>query len=202
METGMPYGSKEQVGHLLLDEVRHRFANEFACALASLQLTKARISVAAPMIDQAIERMGYQIRLQRFMLECCEREAGEAILALSNLLSASRAQPCRFSVKLSGAPIKLEDALMRILLISAYELLNNAVKHAHDDSESIRVRLARRGTRLVLTVANLTRSQHVSSETRGGAGTEIIRKLLRPIDGRVVMRENHEAFIAQVRIPL
>ncbi|KZX87789.1 hypothetical protein A3726_09190 [Erythrobacter sp. HI0037] len=53
----------------LLDEARHRHGNELASALASLSLVKAAGVVDNPLLDQAIERLGYNVRIERLILD-------------------------------------------------------------------------------------------------------------------------------------
>ncbi len=53
----------------LLDEARNRHGNELASALASLSLVKAGGVMDNPVLDQAIERLGYNVRIERLILD-------------------------------------------------------------------------------------------------------------------------------------
>jgi hypothetical protein len=181
----------------LIDEARHRHGNELASALASLSLVKAGGVVDNPLLDQAIERLGYNVRIERLILSPGTPDLGDALLDLCSLLACTRIERPIFNVKLSGRP-KLRELRMRLALQVAYEFLVNASKAAVPHAPPIKVRLSDRPGRIVLSVLNECRE----GERRGpGAGLAVLRRLARPYHGRIAARRDGSNFVAQFILP-
>lgn len=182
----------------LLDEARHRHGNELASALASLSLVKAGGGMDSPLLDQAIERLGYNVRIERLILDPGTPDLGDALLDLCSLLACTRIERPIFNVKLSGRPKLRELRRMRLALQVAYEFLVNASKAAGPHAPPIRVRLSDRPGRIVLSVLNQC---HEGERPGAGAGLAVLRRLARPYHGRIAARRDGSNFVAQFILP-
>ena len=182
----------------LLDEARHRHGNELASALASLSLVKAGGVRDNPLLDQAIERLGYNVRIERLMLDPGTPDLGDALLDLCTLLACTRIERPVFNVKLSGRPKVRDLSAMRLALQVAYEFLVNASKRSGAHAAPIRVRLSGRPRRIILSVLNECRDEE---QPGTGSGLTVLRRLVQPYHGRVAARRDGPNFVGQFILP-
>lgn len=185
---------------LLLDEVRHRHANEFAAAAAALSLVRASGSVDHPLLDQAIQRMDASARIERLLTDPRTPDLGDAVARLCSLITVSRTLRPTFSVKVVGSPAIEDLTSMRMLLRVAYELLANAAKNTGLAGSAISVRVAASPDSLRLTVVN-RRDEREAGTSLPGSGIEILRRLARPLTGTVACREEGGRFVVQAIFP-
>lgn len=140
---------------LALDEARHRHANEFAAALATLHVVRARTDATLPHLDDAIDRLDAQVALNRLLLEGDGAgDVGTRLARLCHFLLRSRAGENDLRIALRARGTASADCDTGTLLLIAYELLNNAIKHAERGREPIRVALTCGTSHARLSVAN------------------------------------------------
>ena len=189
-----------QASLLLLEENRHRQANEYAAALASLQLVKAGLPFQNDLIDLAISRLHNQVRLERFLLGNQPSDLGSAVGELAELISKSRVAGAIFDVKTVGVPKPVANSARATVLLVLYELLLNVAKHA-DTSMVCRVRCAWRANILVLTIANQAAPNTSKRARFPSDGMRIVQRLLDQVDGKLVVRRDAHIHVAQVHVP-
>lgn len=199
-----PDDRSHALGLALIDEARHRHANEFACALAALQLTRARSTADIPLIDDAIKRLEGSVRLERLLLNAEAKSIEETLLSLCSLLSVTRGWEAGFLVTIRGEGASCDAGRMKIMLLVAYELLANAIERSGEHGDKIRVRMHRRPGMLRLSVANRLPElpKGATSGSRRGSGLSILSRLLTPVGGRVACRREGEKFVAQAFLPV
>lgn len=186
---------------VLLEEARHRHANEFASALASLQLVRARSTEREPLIEDAIRRLEGNVRIERLLLAPDGNDLGMLVLELCSLLSLTRPGRPRFRVRFLRRPVLRDHRLIRLILLVAYELLGNAARRSNCDDAEILIRIAAGGRRLRISVTNHIGTDH--SASRGGArGLEILRQLTAPFGGRIACRQEADRFVAHATFPV
>lgn len=187
----------------LLDEARHRHANEYAAALAALQLVRAGLTEDQPLITEAIQRLEGGIRIERFLLNPGNEDLAMVLLELCSLLSHTRIGRPRFRVRVLGQAIMRSPLEMRLFLLVAYELLANAAKRASDDQREVSVRLALRRGKLRLTVVNLVAPGHATIKHRNrSGGLDVLRRLVAPVQGRIATSREDGKFVAQAIFPI
>lgn len=184
----------------LIDEARHRHANEFAAALASLHLLKARMAVDDTLVNEAIGRLENAVRLERHLLDCGTPELYPAIVRLCTLLRLTRPGSPRFRLHFRKFPKIPDQASMRSVLLIAYELLTNAIKHAMTQTSVIGVRMTIRDSEIRLSVSNATGDRPSDHGSRG-SGMEIVQSISSHLGGHVRYRIAGHRMIATASLP-
>lgn len=168
---------------LIMDEARHRHANEFAAALATLHLVRARMGMDPGLIGEAIARLEAQVALQRLLIEFPRRphSLGADLARMCHLILRSRSCELPRRINLRAPPSLRSGANARILVLIAYELVNNAVKHSGRDGAGIRVGL--RGGRLNYRLTVTNGFQQTDGLSVGSAGLAIAASLAKSVGG-------------------
>lgn len=198
--TAYRYHSSAWIETVLIDEARHRHANEFASALASLHLVKARMGRSDPLIEEAVARLEAGVRLERHLLDCGTPDLHGALLKLCALISVTRPSQPHFQLDIRQRPFIRDAAQMKLILLMAYELLVNAAKHAVTSPEPIGVRLDVQASQLVLIVRNVAAGIPLASPP-AGSGTRIVRSLAEQLQGEFVRRRLRGKIHSRLRIP-
>lgn len=207
---GMAPGSRHRLqitsALLLLDEARHRHANELACALASLQLAKAGIREPGPLIDKAIARIEAQAALERLLLDPGTEQLAYVLFRLLDLIRSARG--CENGIHLKAATTRIrQHATMRSILTLTYELTINAMRAAGPGG-LVEVLVRRRPGGMDLVVRNRiaetdTPSDALSDGQSGrGHGRFIAQGIVEGLDGTLMWRRRNALQVALARIPL
>lgn len=168
---------------LIMDEARHRHANEFAAALATLHLVRARLGTDPGMIDEGIRRLEAQVALQRLLIEFPSRPASLALALarMCQLMLRSRSDDARRHVALRAPNSLRTGANARILILIAYELVNNAIKYSSPECPDIRMVV--RGGKLNYRLNVSNRFSDRDGPSIGSAGLSIAAELARRAGG-------------------
>lgn len=197
----IPHAHVPSFASALVDAADRRHASEFASALASLQIAKALSAESQPLLDDAIRRIEGHMRIERMLLVPEGRDLGNLLLELCSLLSLTRPDRPRFRVRLVGCPLLIRDQpRLRIVLIVAYEFLEDAARRwdAGGEEISIRVAAARGHLRLTVVDRNGGGQPAVPGAPRG---LEVLRRLARPFGGRIACRRDGELHLARAIFP-
>ncbi len=187
--TNRAQSRREYSARLLVDEERHRTANELAAALAALRLTKAGLDREAPLLDQAIARIEGHARLNRLLVEppAYGNDAGKALKELCEAFVMGRTGLGERRLRLVVEEVMVSPAALDALLQVAYELLLNATKHGQPASDKIGISLHRLATSVALEVVNTTTG---NASPRRGAGALLISSIVKRAGGN--LRVTHE----------
>lgn len=184
----------------LADEARHRHANEFAAALATLHLLKAKEGAAGPLLEDAIARLEGAVSLERHLNCCGTPDLYEAIYKLCSLLRRTRplAPPCR--LHFDEFPRIPDATSMKLLLLIAYELLINAMKHSRSVKMPVRVHLKMRESAIRIKVSNWTCDvpENVGSN---GSGLIIAKQIAAHMGGAIEVRIRGRTHIVTAIFP-
>lgn len=183
-----------------LHELRHRYANELAATLASLQIARAR-GDGDGLIGQAIERIEAQAKLARFLIEPhgSHFQIVDGVLNIGALLIRSRHSGPGVNIRVKTDPVSLDTQGTADFLPVINELLLNALKHVREGI--IHVAVKRRKNRLILTVRNNAESA-ASPDVSEGQGVAILRRYLRHKGARMTVRARDGKYSAVVAWPL
>ena len=184
----------------LIDEARHRHANEFAAALASLHLLKAKMAVHDPLIDGAIGRLDNAVRLERHLLDCGTPDLYPAMLRLCTLLRLTRPNEPRFRLHFRDFPRIPNPSSMRLVLLVVYELLVNATKHTSAEKTAIGVRLHVTESEIRLSISNPVDGLSARPNSSRG-GLAIARSVSSELGGDVSLRHYGRRLIATASFP-
>lgn len=187
------------VTRLALDEARHRHANEFAAALATLHLVKAGRRNSPDLLENAIRRLECQLKLERLLLHPHSDNIAVSLHTMAALIAEARGAADLLIVKAQTVSIP-NPTLQRAILFIAYELMINALKRSEPDSISA-VKLSRQGSHLWLAARN-----HITPNTKqnrgSGSGHEIIESFAKGLGGFVRARRSDHRYSVLVKIPL
>lgn len=205
-DTG-PYGV-ESDDRLLLVENFHRVANEAAAALASLHLVRgARTSRArSRLLEAATMRLEGFGEVNRLLSLSFGRrvDLGTALDRLTHAVAAGRVVSGGGRLIVDVAPMPVDGDAARTVLLIAYELLINAVRHVLEaHGGELFVRLRRSGTDVVLEVSDDGPGIGASSDTSGtGLGGGIVTELVRRCGGRIECSSDVTGTAFRVLVPV
>ncbi|MBX7489757.1 hypothetical protein K3177_14710 [Qipengyuania sp. GH25] len=195
-----PLYSDHAFESVLLDEARHRHANEFAAALAALSLVRASGRVEHSLLDKAIERLDGNVRIERLLLNPGTHDVGVAVLDLASLLSSTRVERPVFKIRLVGRGLVVDLGTMRLILLVAYELMTNAMKRS-EQARPIAVRVAAKNGTVRLTVVNaIAGTAHQT--TNFPSGLPVLRRLAAACGGYVACKKDGDRHVAQAFFPM
>lgn len=183
-----------------LHELRHRYANELAATLASLQIARAR-GDGDRLIDEAIDRIEAQAKLARFLIEPHgpSFQVVDGVLNIGALLIRSRHSGPAVHIRVKTAPVSLDKQEAAEFLPVINELLVNALKHVREGI--IYVTVKERGNRLILAVRNNAETATMPAEGEG-QGVAILRRYLRHKRASLTVRARNGEYSAIVAWPL
>ena len=183
-----------------LHELRHRYANELAATLASLQIARAR-GDGDRLIGEAIERIEAQAKLARFLIEPHgpHFQVVDGVLNIASLLMRSRFSGPGVNIRVKTDPVTLDTEETADFLPVINELLVNALKHVKKGI--IHVAVKERENRLMLTVRNNAKNAAMPEDGEG-QGVAILRRYLRHKGAQLTVRARDGKYSAIVAWPL
>lgn len=183
---------------IVVGELRHRFANELAATLASLQLVRARRG-DAEMVEEAISRVEAQARLLRLLSDPLPVRCDLVgrIGELAHLLIRSRRSGPGTTIRMSAMQVVMEGEQVERILVILNELLVNALKRVGDGD--IVVTLRRSDDTLRIVVSNDAPDQQ--SSTRRSGGVRTMSRYARMHGGRLAVRVGNGTFRAILTWP-
>jgi two-component sensor histidine kinase len=192
-ETARALERSEHANSVLLRELAHRVANNFA-SVASLIRRKASLvddADARSVLNEAVEQVMVLARVHSRLRP--EKDQGSLDskgfmeeLCADLQASVAPGRPLAVECKAVSSPLGLAEAIPLGLIVN--ELVTNAVKHAFPDGRAgtIRVRLERAGTRLCLCVDDDGLPLGAGRGEEGtGLGLDLVRALAQQLDGRL-----------------
>lgn len=189
------------IAGIIEDEARHRHANEFANALAAVQLARAALNDPNPLMDRAILRLEGQVRLERLILRPDTHDVEIAVRALCDLLGMTRAFSSEIQVAATEPDIHAGDGLMRIILKVTYELVSNAVRWSQEYATPIFVTISARRAMIEVVVRNQLGAIH-ANVGKGGMGLLVARRMAVSFGGRLQTSRDGDDHLARLRLPL
>lgn len=139
----------------MVTEILHRNANELAATLATLRIMKSRGRISHELLDDALIRVEAQAELQRLLLDRpADGTMREKLQTLCRLLLCSRISADKLKIALQAKDMPVPMPMRVPILLSAYEFINNAIKHAPVIGKPIRVSFVRASEKFRLTVSN------------------------------------------------
>ena len=187
------------VHELMTHELRHRFANELAMTLATLQIVKARGHDDA-LISDAIDRVEAQGRILRDL--CDPRPpaciGSELLGELCHLMLRSNPMGRKMIARISANDVTVDGTQARLLRLVAYEIFANAFKHMEGGRRRIVIRA--REKRRWLTISNPV--HHVSSLPGSGTGLATVRALVALAHGHVHFASSGGIFRSAIDMPM
>lgn len=197
----------ESDDRLLLVENFHRVANEAAAALASLHLIRNARSAAMrlSLLETATMRIEGFAEVNRLLSLSFSRsvDLGMALDRLTRAIAAGRMVSSGGSLVLDVVNTSVDGGTARTVLLVAYELVVNAVRHALGSRGSeLVVRLRRSGTDVFLEVSDDGPGIGASSDTSGtGLGGSIVAELVRRCGGRIECSSDALGTTFRVTVP-
>ena len=199
--------ARESTKSVLLRELSHRVANNFA-TVASLMRRQAA-TVADPdaksALTQAVNQITVMARIHRRLHtggEDASVDAGRFIGDLCEDLKDALASgsPIAISPRVANYPLPLAQAVPLGLIVN--ELVTNAVKYAFADGRAgtIWVSLERRSRELVLEVRD-NGTGISQSKTRSGIGHMLIEALSQQLGGRLAIVSSRGGATISVAFP-
>lgn len=187
------------VHELMTHELRHRFANELAMTLATLQIVKARGHDDA-LISDAIDRVEAQGRIMRYMCDPLPPECivSELLGELCHLMLRSNPMGREMIARISANDVTVDGTQARLLRLIAYEIFANAFKHM--EGGRIRIVIRARAESLWLTISNPV--HHGSSLPGSGTGLDTVRALIALAHGNVHFASGGGVFRCAIDIPM
>jgi two-component sensor histidine kinase len=194
---------------LLLDEANHRVANEVASALAAMRIAQSsrRKGSRSKFIDDAIDRLEAFGQCSRLFasVPTGHFDVKDLIEAITETMLTSRSDRSLPRVCIDLQSIVVEGETARRTAMIAYELINNALKHAFGTSGGVlQVQLEAVAHGIVLSViddgpglATGSTSAHVDE----GLGGYLVRDLVRLSGGHLVCTTGPNGTAIRVMLP-
>ncbi len=192
---------------LLLVETFHRTANEATSALAALHLIKAARGSRNRwrMLEAAVQRLEGFGEVNRLLSLSFGRtiDLGHALDRLTQAVASGRMVGGGGRVVLDVARTDVDGETARSLLLIAYELVANSVRHVLEvHGGELIVRLRRSGTDLILAVEDDGPGLDGGSSTSGtGLGSGIVAELVRRCGGRLECVSDGHGTAYRVLVP-
>lgn len=192
---------------LLLVETFHRTANEATSALAALHLIKAARGSRnqSRMLEVAVQRLEGFGEVNRLLSLSLGRtiDLGHALDRLTQAVACGRMARGGGRLVLDVGSTDVDGETARRLLLIAYELVANSVRHVLEvHGGELVVRLRRSGSDLVLEVQDDGPGLEGSSTTSGtGLGGGIVAELVRRCGGRLECVSDANGTAYRVAVP-
>lgn len=192
---------------LLLAEATHRTAGEASSALAALHLIRAARGsrVRWRLLEQAIDRLEGFAAATRILSTTFsgEVDVGDALERLGNALASGRFVRNGGRLVLAFGEVWVDGPAARRVLLVAFELMTNAVRHALGErGGELRVQLWRDRDEVLLLVSDDGPGLAERSGTSGtGFGEGIVAELVRRCGGRLDCSTGGRGTTFQVRMP-
>jgi two-component sensor histidine kinase len=189
---------------LLIRELTHRINNEFTCAASMISLAAARSTnhEVKATLNEVMERLQDYARVHQALLMPSDVYSIDALNYLRRLCQAiSRSKLDRKSINLFFVerPLTLDAQQCWLLGMLLYELINNAARHAFDDSGGeIRVQIIDQGSHVECQVSDDGREPWL---VRPEGGLRIVRELATCLNGRFERQTGVTGSISAVVFP-
>lgn len=191
----------------LFDELNHRVKNNLALVsgLLDLQARSAPEGEARVQLMDAVRR----VRSIAGLHECLYKGPHNDRVAFDSYLrdvcagiGNSMLDPQRVAIELAAEPAELDLDRATPLGMALNELIANAAKHAYPPPETgvVRVRLAREGDQLVLSVADDGKGFSQPDATTGGIGMKLIPALVQQAGATIAVEAGPGAHFV-IRVP-
>jgi two-component sensor histidine kinase len=194
---------------LLLDEANHRAANEAAAALAAMRLAQSSRfrGSRGRMIDAAIDRLeGFGQCARIFAgVPSGHTDVGALVVGVSEAMLRSRVDGSPTHLAVEVESITVDGEIARRTAMIAYELINNALKHAFSTGGGrLEVRLEQVVGGIVLSVIDDgpgLEPINSSAVSRQGLGGRIVRDLVRMSAGHLACTTGPNGTAVRVMLP-
>lgn len=194
---------------LLLDEANHRVANEVAAALAAMRIARSsRLSGSGiGMIDAAIARLeGFGQCARIFAsVPTGTTDVGILVEGISRAMLRSRVNGSPTSLVVDVMSIIVDGEMARRMAMIAYELVNNALKHAFSSRGGVlEVRLEPVAHGIVLSVIDDgpgLRPGNSSTSEGERLGGRIVSDLVRISGGHLACTTGPNGTAMRVMLP-
>jgi two-component sensor histidine kinase len=187
----------DQNKSILLRELAHGVANNFASVAALISIRSAGVSDsnAKLVLDDAIEQVTVMARVHRRL-----RTGGQSVLLDSEALirelcddlnaSAARGTPLSIECRAASQPLSMDQAVLLGLILN--ELVTNAIKHAFPGGRvgHIRVGFEVLGSQLRLSVEDDGIGLAGRTPRAGGMGQELVRGLANQLGGELQVQSS------------
>jgi two-component sensor histidine kinase len=190
----------------LLREMNHRFANTLALLVCQLQRdSKSMVSAQfRDFLTRYEARIVAFASLHRSLMVGAARaniSVQDYVERLCRSLSEAILEPIGVRCEVTADTGTLPGARCELLGLVIAELMTNAAKHAFQkrDDGVVRVKLVKNGQSWVCIVSD---NGEVTSPTPQGAGTKIIRQLIRLLQGSFAKSSGRHGTSAVVVLPL
>jgi two-component sensor histidine kinase len=194
---------------LLLDEANHRVANEVAAALAAMRIAQSARYRGSRirMIDAAIDRLeGFGQCARLFAgVPSGFTDVGVLVEDVSRAMLRSRMDGRPTHMVLDVKSIVVDGETARRVAMIAYELINNALKHAFDSGGGLlEVRLEPLAGGIVLSVIDDgpgLEPGHALASGEEGLGGRIVSDLVRLSGGHLACTTGPNGTAVRVMLP-
>jgi len=198
----------DQNKSILLRELAHGVANNFASVAALISIRSAGVSDsnAKSVLDEAIEQVTVMARVHRRL-----RAGGQGVLLDSETFirelcddlnaSAARGRPLAIDCRADSRPLSMDQAVLLGLILN--ELVTNAIKHAFpgDRVGNIRVAFEAQGSQLRLTVEDDGIGLTGRMQAANGMGQELVRGLTHQLGGELQVQSSQGGTSFRLQIP-
>jgi two-component sensor histidine kinase len=192
---------------MLLRELAHGVANNFASVAALISIKSASVSDsnAKSVLDDAIEQVTVMARVHRRL-----RSDGHGVLLDSGTFirelcddlkaSAARGRPLSIECRADSRPLLMDQAVLLGLIVN--ELVTNAIKHAFPDNRlgHIRVGFEANGSQAWLAVED-DGIGLVARAQANGMGQELVRGLAHQLGGDLEVQSTKSGTSFRLSIP-
>jgi len=192
---------------MLLRELAHGVANNFASVAALISIKSASVSDsnAKSVLDDAIEQVTVMARVHRRL-----RSDGHGVLLDSGTFirelcddlnaSAARGRPLSIECRADSRPLLMDQAVLLGLIVN--ELVTNAIKHAFPDNRlgHIRVGFEANGSQARLAVED-DGIGLVARAQANGMGQELVRGLAHQLGGDLEVQSTKSGTSFRLSIP-
>ena len=192
---------------MLLRELAHGVANNFASVAALISIKSASVSDsnAKSVLDDAIEQVTVMARVHRRL-----RSDGHGVLLDSGTFirelcddlnaSAARGRPLSIECRADSRPLLMDQAVLLGLIVN--ELVTNAIKHAFPDNRlgHIRVGFEAIGSQARLAVED-DGIGLVARAQANGMGQELVRGLAHQLGGDLEVQSTKSGTSFRLSIP-
>ena len=198
----------DQNKSILLRELAHGVANNFASVAALISIRSAGVSDsnAKSVLDEAIEQVTVMARVHRRL-----RAAGQGVLLDSKTFirelcddlnaSAARGRPLAIDCRADSRPLSMDQAVLLGLILN--ELVTNAIKHAFpgDRVGNIRVAFEAQGSQLRLIVEDDGIGLTGRMQAANGMGQELVHGLTHQLGGELQVQSSEGGTSFRLQIP-
>jgi chemotaxis family two-component system sensor kinase Cph1 len=198
---------------VMLAELQHRMANEFASAMAMLMVARRRVAPNdRAAIDGAVARLGEQAGLSRLLLPPLRAGRADLRRSIEGVclgLSRTRLADDGIGIVVDAAPVQLASRTCWMVCAVVAELVLNAAKHAFGDAPvvdglrgSIRVEASIEGATLTIRVADDGVGLRNGRGHATGQGSAVVNALVSSLGARSERTATTDGTVVEMRLPI